>query len=151
MVILALRAEAGSGVPCSRTRAAHAAEQLGKEIAEVGGLMGGIPLAAEFKAGVPVRWRAEFLARLVAPSQPVVGGAFFWVGKHGVRLVHLLHAQLGIRHFGNVRVVLAGELAEGLLDVIRRGITRHPQDLVVILELHAASLYSRLGFLLNEV
>jgi hypothetical protein len=95
-------------------------------------------LAGKLEAGIPVRRRTEILARLIAASQLVIGGALLRVREHGVGLVDLLHVQLGIRLLGNVRVILARELAEGLLEIVRRDIARHPQGLV-ILELHPAS------------
>jgi len=108
-------------------------------------------LSGELETGVPVwRW-AEILARLIAAPELIIGGAFLRIGEHGVGLVDLLHAQLGIGLLGDVRVVLARELAESLLDVIRRGITRHPQGLVVVLELHADSFCSRPGLPITEV
>jgi hypothetical protein len=41
---------------------------------------------------------------------------------------------------------VARELAEGFLDILRRGITGHPQSLVVVLELHAGSPLTSVGF-----
>jgi hypothetical protein len=37
---------------------------------------------------------------------------------------------------GDVRMVLPRELAEGLLDVVVRGIPRHAEGLIVVFELH---------------
>ena len=45
-----------------------------------------------------------------------MGGAAFRVGEHRVGLVDLLHARLGVRRLGDVRVVLARKLPESLLD-----------------------------------
>src|SRR6185369_9163748 len=121
------------GVPPRVPARAHAPEELGKEIAEVGGLGVGKAAAGELEAGVPVRRRAEFLPWLAAPAELIVGGALLGVGEHGIGLVDLLHARFGVRLLGDVRVVLAGELAEGFLDVRRSGVAGNTKLRVVVL------------------
>ena len=73
--------------------------------------------ARELEIGVPVGRRAEVLARLVAAAQGVIGGALLGVGKDRVGLVDLLHPRLGAGLLRQVRVMLARQLAIGLLDL----------------------------------
>ena len=59
-------------------------------------------------------------------AQLVVGGALFRVGEDRVGLVDLLHALLGVRLLGDVRMVFARKLAIGLADLLLRSRFRHP-------------------------
>ena len=92
--------------------------------------------AAELEAGVPVRRRLELLAGLPVAAHLVVGGALLRVLQDLVGLVDLLEARLGVGHLADVGVVLAGELAVGLLDVVLRRAARDAERLVVVLVLH---------------
>ena len=70
-------------------------------------------------------------------AQEVVLLALLRVGQDGVGLVDVLEPLLGGLVAGvAVRVMLPGELAEGLLDVGLGGAPRHAQDLVVVPVLH---------------
>jgi len=129
-------------------RAAHAAEQLGEEIAEIGRLRAADAGTGKLEVGIPVGWRTEVLPRLVAAADCVVGGAFLGVGEDRIGLVDLLHARLGVRRLAQVRVELAGQLAKRLLDVLSGGVAGDAQRLVVVLELqsglpHVASTATR--------
>ncbi len=130
----------GVVIPAVRVRtagAAHAAEELGEEVAEIGGFRPREPALGEFEPCIPVRRRTEILAGLVTAAELVVGGALFGVRKDRVGLVDLLHAAFRVRLLRHVRVVFARELAVGLLDLLGRGVARHAERLIVVLEFHA--------------
>src|SRR4029453_4900854 len=93
----------------------------------------------KLEAGVPVGGWPEVFAGVVTAAQLIVRRAFLGIGEHGVSLVHVLHPRFGVSLLRNVRVILARELAEGLLDVLLLGIARHAERLVVILEFQAGS------------
>src|SRR5690606_35087269 len=121
--------------------AAHAPEQLCEEIAEVAVVARPGARRAptrELEAGIPVRWRTEILPGLIALAQLVVGRALFGIRQDRVGLVDLLHARVRIGLLGYVRVVLARELAERLLDLVRGRFLGYAQGRVVILEIHCA-------------
>src|SRR5262249_50630119 len=113
--------------------------ELGEEIAEVAhvGLRGAAP--RELEARVPSRRRAEILARVMAASKLIIGGALLGGREHRVRFVDLLHPRFGIRLLRDVGMVLAREPAVRLLDVVLRSIARDAERLVVIAEFHAGS------------
>ena len=100
-------------------------EELGEEIAEIGGT--GVERAASGKleAGVPVRGRPELLAGAIALSQLVVGDALFGIRKHRVGFVHVLHPRFGILLLRNVRMIFARQFAERLLDLVLRRFARY--------------------------
>ncbi len=125
---------------CAPATVAAATEELGEEIAEVGRITFERPATRELEPGIPVGRRTEVLPRAVAASELVVGGALFGVRKHRMRLVHFLHPRLGVLFLRDVRVVLARELAVGLLDLVLRRFARHAERLVVVLEFHRALL-----------
>ena len=121
--------------------AAGAAEQRLEEVAEV--LAGHVAHAGrraaagrELEAAVPAGRRLEVLAGAAAARQLVVGGALLRVGEHGVGLVDLAHARGRVGLLADVRVVLAGELAVGLLHRLGVGALVDPEGLVVVLEVH---------------
>ena len=64
--------------------------------------------------------------------EAVVAGTGVGVGQHVVRLVDLLEPLLGGRVLVHVRVVAAGQLAVGPLDLVGVGGARDPEDLVVV-------------------
>ena len=133
----------GAAAALGMLGAGGAAEELLEEVAEFGAVQAlGAGCAGELETGVPVGRRAEVLTRVVRGLLPqaVVGSALFGVGQDGVGLVHLGHAGRGVSLLADVGVVAARQLAVGLLDVVRTGIARHAQDLVVVLELHASSM-----------
>jgi hypothetical protein len=66
-------------------------------------------------------------------SESVVAGALVGVGKHFVRFRALLELLLGDLVVGVlVRMELERELAEGALQLLRRGGAGNPEDLVVV-------------------
>jgi hypothetical protein len=101
------------------------------------------PAAAELEAGIPVRRRLELLAGLPVAAHLVVGGPLLRIPQDLVGLVDLLEALLGVGGLAHVRVVLAGELAVGLLDVVLRGRARHAEGVVVVLVFHRSVSASR--------
>lgn len=127
------------GVLAVRGKAApaRAAEQLAEEVAELRGLVGREAARGKVEALAPVRRRAEFLACVVALAEAVVGGAPLGVGEHRIGLVDFLHAHLGVRFLRYVRMVLARKAAEGLLDLVRRRFSAHPERMVVVMVFHA--------------
>src|SRR5205085_2544100 len=91
------------------------------------------------KALVPVvRW-LEVLPGAEA-AEVVVGGALLLVLQGLVGLRHLLEFLLCIRLLGDVRVVLARELAVGLLDVVVAGAALQAEGLVVVLVFHPGDM-----------
>src|SRR5690606_13362538 len=63
-------------------------------------------------------------------------GALFRVAQHFVRLTDFLEALLGVRFLAHVRVVFAGELAIGTLDLVLRGAALDTEDFVVVAKFH---------------
>ncbi len=79
----------------------------------------------------PLGWKPPFLEAVGAVA--VVGGAALGVGQHLVRLGRLLELRLGLGVVAvDVRVQLAREAAEGLLDLVGVGVARDAETLVVI-------------------
>src|SRR5204862_7176507 len=103
-------------------------------------------LGAAAEALVPVVRRAEVLPRAMA-AEAVVGRALVLVLQRLVGLGDLLEALLGVRLLGDVRVVLARELAVGLLDLVVRGPARDAERLVVVLVLHPPTMGAAGAFL----
>ena len=99
---------------------------------EVPGAVGTVPGSAllsgrrpETSAFLPIR--VEFIVAL----------ALLWVAEDFVGFVDLLELFLGgLLVLGHVGMVLAGQLAKGLLDLFVAGITRHSESGVVIFELN---------------
>jgi hypothetical protein len=91
---------------------------------------------AELEARVEARRGTEILAWARTTAELVVGRALLRIPQHLVRFAQLLEACLGVLLLADVGVVLARELAVGLLDLLGRGIARHSHDRVVVLELH---------------
>src|SRR5665213_528226 len=78
-------------------------------------------------------------APAVLPIRPqfVVAAPFFRIPQDFVSFVDLLEFRLsGSLVFGHVGVMHPRELAERLLDLLRRGAARHAQRFVVILKFH---------------
>ena len=69
------------------------------------------------KVLLPAAWRLDVLAGTMA-AELVVGGPLLRVLQGLVRLGDLLELRFAFRIAGDVRVVLVGELAVGLLDVV---------------------------------
>ena len=68
-------------------------------------------------------------------AELVVFPAFLRIAEHLVGLVDLLELLLGrLLVLGHVRVVLARQLAERLLDVLGAGIARHAENRIVVFE-----------------
>src|SRR5690606_25614355 len=109
-------------------------EQTLKKLAEGRAIPGAG--AVELETLIPVRRRPEVLTLAPAAAQLVIGGALFGITEHLVGLTQLLEAQLGVGLLAHVRVVLAGQLAVGPLDLVLAGVTRHPQNLIVVFEFH---------------
>jgi hypothetical protein len=69
-------------------------------------------------------------------TETVIGGAAVWVGENRVSLVDLFEALLGMGFFVHVGVVLARQLAECLLEVIRGGVAGYAQDFIIVAFAH---------------
>lgn len=69
-------------------------------------------------------------------AQLIVGGAFVRVLERFIGLPDFLEFFFGIGFFGNVRVILVGELAVSLLDLLGAGVSRNAQNLVIVLVFH---------------
>jgi hypothetical protein len=106
---------------------AHAAEQFGEEVAEIGGAGIANPRPENSNPASQSGGGREASPGAVAARQPVIGGALFGIGQHRIGLVDLAHARLGVGLLAHVGVVLARELAEGLLDLLGGRIARHAQ------------------------
>ena len=94
----------------------------------------------ELETLAPVGRRAEVLPRPPVRPELVVGRALLRVLEHFVGFLQLLEARLGVLLLADVRVVLAGQLAVGALDLVLRGGARHAHDLVVVLVAHGPTL-----------
>jgi hypothetical protein len=73
-------------------------------------------------------------------AQRVVGNPLLGVGQHSLCFIEFGHSGLCVGLLAHVRVVLAGQLAEGLLDFVGGGGLFHSENLVVVLEFHDGSL-----------
>src|SRR6267143_234478 len=123
-------------VPRAAKAAAAAAGKCAERLEQVGQVD-----AAEVLAGVaaealvPVGRRTEVLPGAVR-AEAVEGGALFLVLERLVRLGDLLELLLRVRLLGDVGMVLAGELAVRLLDVLVARAALDAEDLVIVLVLH---------------
>src|SRR5262249_47458300 len=130
LVVLARNLEIAPAEAAAEPASAERLEQVRQvDAAEVGFLLSA---AAAPKAAEPVRRRPKVLSRAVA-AEAVVGGALLLVLQRLVGLGHLLELLLGVRLLGDVRVVLARELAVGLLDLVVGGAALDTEGLVVVL------------------
>src|SRR3954465_8665047 len=127
------RTAAGAAAPAEAGCAAEGAKGF-EQVAKVHPAQ--ILAAAAAEALEPVGRRAEILPRPEAAAQAVVGGALFLVAQGFVRLGDLLEFLLGVGFLRDVGMVLARELAVGLLDLVLARRAGHPEDLVVILVFH---------------
>ncbi len=111
------------------------AEEVGEDVAE---------------AGVDVLGRREAAKAHVLDARPpplIVGLALRRIAQHLVGVRRLLETFLGRLVPGVlVRVVPEGEAAVGLLDVLRRGIVRHLEHLVVVPFSHGVSVTESVSF-----
>jgi hypothetical protein len=118
--------------------AAAAAEVLLEEVAEAGAAeVELLPVAAgaSFRL-LPAGGRLEASRVIPARTQGVILFALLGIAEHFVGLVDLLELLLGgLLVRGRVRMILAGQFAEGLFDVVRCRVTRDAEGGVVILEL----------------
>src|SRR5581483_9119495 len=105
-----------------------------EEIREVDVAQVLLPAGAE--AIEPVRRRAEILAGAKARAERVVGRALFLVAQRLVGFRDVLELLLGIRLLGDVRVILARELAVRLLDLVLTRAALDAEDFVIILVFH---------------
>ena len=88
--------------------------------------------SAALAAGV-----GESAAALPIRAEMVVFPPFFRIAEHFVGFVDLLEFLLGgLFVLGDIRVVLAGEFAERLFDVVLAGIARDTEHGVVVFEFH---------------
>jgi hypothetical protein len=128
---------AASGMECTATITCSPpclrAEQRLEEVAEVR-LAG--PRTAELEAGAPIRRWAKILTGTMPLPQLIVGGALLGALEYFVSLADFLEAGFSVLFLADVRMILASELAIGLLDLRLRGIARQTHDLVVVLKLH---------------
>jgi hypothetical protein len=147
VLVLAAHGRVRAALGTRARPAMRAAEHLLEELAELGLVAAearagaGRPAVGVLVACVPARRWPHVVARARAlrpglRAHRVVGGALFGVAQHGVGLVDLGHALFGVRRLAHVRVVLARQLAVGLLDRVGAGRLGHAQDVVVVLEFH---------------
>ena len=113
------------------------AEQGFEEIAEIAapGLKataGTGRAPAEVKAAFPSGRGTEILALLPVLAEPVVFLTFFRVFQYLVGFVDFLETLLGVRRLVDVRMIFAGQLAIGPLDILLLGVTVHAQYLVIV-------------------
>ncbi len=90
----------------------------------------------------PIRGRAELLARSIVPAQLIVGRTLVRIPEDFVSLLDVFELRFGVLFLTDVGVVPASQLAIGAFDLLRVGAARHPERLVIILELHAPNLMS---------
>src|SRR5579863_5943515 len=105
--------------------------------------------AAELKARVPIRRRLELLSGAIVFAELIIGRALFGALEHLISLADFLEACLGILLFADVRMIFAGKLAVGLLDLRVSRIARHAHHVVIILEFHRSPGISRRGRILR--
>src|SRR5438270_891060 len=83
--------------------------------------------------GFPTRRRTEFGARSPIGPQLIIFLALGRIAQHFIGLVDFFKFFLGLFFvFGDVGMIFAGELAEGLFDVRTTGGARNTQGLVII-------------------
>ena len=122
----------GAGTHASgKSETTRAAEVLLEEITETRAaeieLMG-------LRSAPASRWRKRAVV-LPIHAKPVVFPAFFRIAQDFIGFIDLLELFLGrLLILGDVRVVLAREFAERLLDVRGGGVAWHAEDGVVVFE-----------------
>ena len=123
------------------------AEEHLEEVGESGGAAGKLRAAAEaletLEAGESTGATgrsAGLLALLPIGAELVVFGPLVGVFEYLIGLGNLFEAGFRALLFAHVGMVLARQLPIGLLDLLRRSVARHTQNLVVILEIHPSSL-----------
>jgi len=126
--------------PCSAETAGWTtatAEELLEEVAEARALE--MELRSVCVTSTESALRRRLLPFRMVPVCPqlIVFSSFLRVAEDFVGLVDFFEVRLARDLvFGNVRVVLAGELAECLLYYLVAGIASHAEDFVVVLELN---------------
>src|SRR5262249_44262895 len=93
-------------------------------------------LAALGVLRLPSGRRTEILARLIAAAKLIVSRAFFRILERVVGFADFLELLLGVRFLRAAGMILMGELAVPLLDLVRRRCTLHTQYLVIVLVFH---------------
>ena len=130
MVIIALHRVAEMLTVSLRAAAACGpAEQLLEEATA----LGVVRLAAgKLEAGIPLRQRAEIGAfrRIAARADRLVVEPLGRVRQHGIGLIQGHHPLVGVGGLADIRMMLAGEFAAGLLDVVGLGGQWRAQRLV---------------------
>ena len=108
------------------------------ELSIVVPMTGGLPVAYGVTEALrPIRRRTELLSGAVVPPQLIIGRTLLRIAQHFVRLLNLFELVLGVLLFTNVGVEFARQLAIGTLHPLGVGIACYPQNLVIILVLHA--------------
>ena len=71
------------------------------------------------KSLFPIGGRAKLLARSIVAAQLIVGSALVGVLQDLVRLLNILESGFRVLFLADVRMIFAGELAIGALDLLR--------------------------------
>src|SRR5438105_2939025 len=104
----------------------HLTKQLGKEITKVTALLAAV--TGKFKTRIPIRWRFEVLAALIATTQLIVSSTFFGVRQHRIGFVEFLHLDFRVLLLGDIGMILARKFTERLLDVLGARIPVNSED-----------------------
>src|SRR5690554_7800291 len=98
------------------------AKHLLEKLTELPGIGFGISATTKARGTLPAGWRLE---GTIGPgavfAQLVVLGPLFRVFEHFVGLAHVLELVAGVLFLAHIRMVLARQLAVGLLDVLEIG------------------------------
>src|SRR3954470_7000300 len=137
------REEVGETAAAAAEQFFHLLLRYGPILAAAAGRVSAGPPALEAAEAAEPAWEALRARRHVLVGAPVgaelvVLAALVGVAEHLVGFVDLLEARFGHLVPGvHVRVVLAGQLAVGLLDLLVGGRLGEPQRRVIVLEVHA--------------
>jgi hypothetical protein len=109
-----------------------------KEIAEASAETPAEIVEVDVHASPPGR-RSELDTVLPVWAELIVTLALVGIREHLIRFVDLFEALFGPAIPGiQIRVILSGELAVGLPDLVVRSVPLNPQSLVIVLKLHSA-------------